>query len=898
MARSQSLRAATHPAASRRIRSVRLAWIACILAVGVCASLALFALVRTWESAAVKSQLLTRGSERAELLKAKILQSAEVLYGIRSYFGAHPNPARAEFQSFVAPAIERQPELRALEWVPRVKQPDRAAVESQAQSAGFPDFQFTQQDAQNNLSPDSQRPEYFPVFYVEPVTGNQRAIGYDLGSSPSRSRSIQQARDTAQLLATCPITLAQETGADPLGILVMLPVYAQGTIPNTVGARRADLLGFALAVFRISDLVDQCVAPLADSGIAVSITDQDWPGEVFKNAGSADAAPSAWAVPFHPSVSNMTGTIPFEVAGRKWSLILRPNPAFTADQYSWQSWGTLAVGLLLTAALGVYLLNAARHAEVVEFYVARRTRQLQSEIQERKRQESAARDAEDRYRSIFEEAVEGIFQTSLDGQYLAANRALARMYGFETPAVLIAGLADIEHQLYVDPHRRAAFTAAVQQDGAIWDFESQIYRRDGTIVWISENARVVRGPDGAPRYYEGTVVDITRRKIAEESLRRVHEQLEDRVRQRTGELAAANAALQAEVIYRKQAEETAARANRAKSVFLATMSHEIRTPMNAILGYSQILSRDNALSATHQRAVRTILTAGTHLMGVVNEVLDLSKVESGRMELAESDFDLPALAAETLSIFEHRAAQKNIRLLLDLPRGPLIVRGDDGKLRQVLINLIGNALKFTDRGHVAIAISRADQNPPNTPPLFEIQVTDTGPGIPPEDHHRIFEPFRQTESGAARGGTGLGLAIAREFVRLMNRGAGSDLRVDSPSGGGARFHFRIPLEITARPQPAPRDPPTAAPPPAPPPAPAAPHDPFVLDPRLHADFRTAAETCSTTELKRLCALVSPATPAAGRFIRDLQDHIETFNYQAILTLLESAHPDHRAAVNA
>ena len=331
--------------------------------------------------------------------------------------------------------------------------------------------------------------------------------------------------------------------------------------------------------------------------------------------------------------------------------------------------GSIA-GLILTASLGGYLLNAARHRELIEFHVARRTAQLSAEILERKRFEAATRLAEDKYRSIVENAIEGIFQTSAEGRYLSANRALAHMYGYGAPEDLMRNLDNIGHDLYVDPHRRAAFIARMQAEDSISDFESQVYRRDGTIVWISENARTVRDATGHLRYYEGTVVDITRRRAAEESLRRAHEELEMRVRERTGELAAANAALHDEVHTRKQAEENAERANRAKSTFLATMSHEIRTPMNAILGYSQLLAQDVTLTSAQRHAVETMLGAGSHLMTVINDILDFSKIESGRIEITPTTFDLQTFARSVLALFEQKAAQKNLRLLLDVPGAP------------------------------------------------------------------------------------------------------------------------------------------------------------------------------------------------------------------------------------
>ena len=414
------------------------------------ASFGIFAVVRGWEHAALREELRQRGLERVELLRTKVFRSSEVLYGIRSFFAVHPNPTRAEFRAFVAPALERQLELRALEWVPRVTHAQRQEAETRGAQDGFRNFQFTQKDDANHLMRDADRPEYFPVLYVEPVVPNQRAAGYDLLSSPSRRPALEESRDNDALVATCPITLAQETDADQHGFLVFLPVYAE-TPQATVESRRDHLAGFALAVFRFADLVDSALAPLAASGVDVVLKDEAWPDAVYSRTADSNRRPPFWLKPFHPPIRHLEEVFPLDIAGRRWLLALHPTQGFVLDHYSWQSWSSLFIGLLLTACLGSYLVNTARHTAMVQSHVTRRTRQLSSEIQDRQRAESLARTAEAKYRSIFENAIEGIFQTTPDGHYLAANRSLALMYGYDTPESLMSALNNIASDLYVDP---------------------------------------------------------------------------------------------------------------------------------------------------------------------------------------------------------------------------------------------------------------------------------------------------------------------------------------------------------------------------------------------------------------------------------------------------------------
>jgi signal transduction histidine kinase/CheY-like chemotaxis protein len=253
---------------------------------------------------------------------------------------------------------------------------------------------------------------------------------------------------------------------------------------------------------------------------------------------------------------------------------------------------------------------------------------------------------------------------------------------------------------------------------------------------------------------------------------------------RDAAIACANDALQSEVIERKRAEEAAAAANRAKTDFLTNLSHEIRTPLNSILGYTQILERDPDLPRRHRDAVGALANSGHHLLGLLNSILELSKIEAGRMEIQRNIFDLPALVHSLAEMFKPRCAEKRLPLRVVCPdTGQRPVFGDEGKLRQILINLIGNAIKFTPRGEVFIGVRPASGD------QWLFEVIDTGIGFSDEERAGLFTPFNQTAAGRRSGGTGLGLAIARRHVELM----GGQLDVQSEPGTGTRFFFTLPL---------------------------------------------------------------------------------------------------------
>ncbi|WP_432383436.1 ATP-binding protein [Duganella sp. P38] len=264
------------------------------------------------------------------------------------------------------------------------------------------------------------------------------------------------------------------------------------------------------------------------------------------------------------------------------------------------------------------------------------------------------------------------------------------------------------------------------------------------------------------------------------------------------QLAAVNAELQRANDDLRAAMERAEVANHAKSAFLASMSHELRTPLNAILGYTQILKRDKSLNATQQSGISTIQQGGQHLLALINDVLDLSRVDAGKMEFHPKPVRLNDLLSVVADIMRVRAEQKHLCFELELHDGlPAAVSVDETRLRQVLLNLLGNAVKFTDRGAVRLRVS------PLPPAVSEegvaplrFEVIDEGIGIAADQQEAIFRPFEQVGDASRRaGGTGLGLAISRQLVRLM----GGTLRVDSVPGKGSHFWFEVPLKVVEAP---------------------------------------------------------------------------------------------------
>ena len=350
-------------------------------------------------------------------------------------------------------------------------------------------------------------------------------------------------------------------------------------------------------------------------------------------------------------------------------------------------------------------------------------------------------------RSLIESNIDALITTDPRGIITDVNKQMEALTGCTRDELIGAPFKDY----FTDPERAEAGIKLVLGESKLTDYELTARARDGKETVVSYNATTFH----------------------------------DRDRKLQGVFAAAR-----DVTERKRYEQSLQQANRAKSVFLANMSHEIRTPMNAILGFSQLMLRDQDLTPRQCQYLGTINRSGEHLLALINDILEMSKIEAGRTTLNPSTFDLPVLLKDLEMMFRVRTDEKKLSFSVEMIGDvPQYIVTDINKLRQVFINVLGNAVKFTEQGGIGLRV-RADREGA-TGPFLRVEIEDTGPGISPDDQDKLFRHFEQTKTGQQAGtGTGLGLAISREFVRLM----GGAITVNSQVGKGSVFVIHLPLK--------------------------------------------------------------------------------------------------------
>jgi two-component system sensor histidine kinase/response regulator len=394
--------------------------------------------------------------------------------------------------------------------------------------------------------------------------------------------------------------------------------------------------------------------------------------------------------------------------------------------------------------------------------------------------ESALRESNENFRLLADNITDAFWIRSADMRELHyISPAFERIWGRSPESLYADPQQWVDLVLAEDRDRVVGVFATLTGEASSVDIEYRIVRPDGELRWIRARGFQVRDAGGALIRLTGIATDITGRKLAEVEISLTHE------------------ALQAEIAERKRAETAADNANRAKSEFLANMSHEIRTPLNGVIGMTE-LALGTDLSAEQREYLDMVKASGESLLTVINDILDFSKIEAGQLTVDLVPFDLSDCLATTVRQLAARAHVKGLELIYDIGHDvPIALVGDPGRLRQIITNLMGNAIKFTEHGEVVLTVVTDTHTAGET--VVRFSVSDTGIGVPAEQQEAIFKPFIQADGSTTRkyGGTGLGLAISKNLVGLL----GGRIWLDSEAGKGSTFHFTASFALQQTPAP-------------------------------------------------------------------------------------------------
>ncbi|MBL6929099.1 MAG: CHASE domain-containing protein [Rhodospirillales bacterium] len=821
---------------------------------------------------------------------------------IKGFFESAPTVTRRNFRTFVAPMLQRNPAIRALEWIPRISASMREPYEASAREDGFADFMITEQTEDGQLAAAGERDAYYPVYFVEPFEGNEAALGFDMGSNHSRLAALKKARDSGKMTASARIALVQSGKS---GVLIFNPVFRQEHPRNTVELRRANLIGFVLGVLQIDEVVNEALeaekqsAP-ATGGIAYHLFDDvlvDGENARFVHSSQAQATIQA----MRSARESIHLETSLDVGGRRWTIISKPVDPQIGHSV-WQAWSILVLGLVLTGSLCGLLVVYTNRSRAVQELVEARTVEL--------------RNSEVRVRAIVDNTADGIITIDDQGIMDTVNPAAEKMFGYPASELLGRNVSMLlppesrdEHPQYVANSRlhasriisQARDLEGFRKDGTLFPMElnvshmevagkrmfvgilrdiserkqteralenerSQadvlhaiavaaneaettdqliqicldlvcefsgwpvghcyIQSRDSadtlvpTGIWHLENPKrfaYFREVTQATNFEKGVglpgrilaegkpawIRDVTedanfpRAKMARDigirgafalpvmvrsDVVAVLEFFSEEIREPGDSLLQAVGQIGAQVgrVFERQQITT------IKNEFVSTVSHELRTPLTSIKG-SLGLIRGGAMGGLPDKLSQMLDIAYTNadrLVRLINDILDIEKIEAGKMDFRMAPVELGELLRTALAANQGFAEECEVTLVIADTHSDAVVDGDEDRLLQVMANLLSNAAKFSPRNaDVRISLSE-------TAAGYRIAVADRGLGIPEKFRSKIFAKFSQADSSDTRqkGGTGLGLNISKAIVEKH----GGTIGFDTDTGEGSTFFFDLP----------------------------------------------------------------------------------------------------------
>lgn len=704
------------------------------------------AVTMDWDRQRDRSDFTRDAASAAQDLAGRLREPLLALEGLRGLVQVKPRLTREEFERATRGLLGEDSPVSAVGLALRVARGDVGRFNASAAADGFPGgYEARDRARAGDIRPPPEE-DLLAIRLIEPLRRNAAALGVNVRSIPGTRAATEKAAATGQPTASGGVQLSQERDG-VIGVVVYQPMYRGRA---ALGAEALDGVVFAtlrpdLLLSRLStrwpDHLGACLVDLSPDAVNQRLAGR--PGCEAVRRGDEAALPLV--------------KMPLEFGGRHWEVRIYDLPGMR--HAPGRSWAFALVGLVATAMVGSLLLLLSGRTLHVEALVRERTAALEREVTHRAESEQALRHTEERFRSIFETAPIGIAFTDLNGGFQEVNAQFCRMVGYPADALLKQRSLDVTHE---DDRREDIRLARRLMRGELPFYRriKRYVRPDGGIVHARALVSLLRGADGRPHRLVGVVEDITDQLRMEEL---------DRAR------------------------EAAVAANQAKNEFLSRMSHELRTPMNAILGFTQLMQMDAAepLPPGQRGRAQQIAQAGWHLLEMINDTLDLSRIESGSLRLEPVALELPPLLARALALVQHSAAEHGLAVSERVAPEATRLVGDPTRVTQILTNLLSNAVKYNRPGG-SISIEATSPQPG----WVEVAVRDTGLGLTEAQRAALFQPFnRLGRERSGLPGTGIGLVISQRLAEMM----GGGLRAEGVDGPGACFVLRLPAANASMP---------------------------------------------------------------------------------------------------
>lgn len=690
----------------------------------------------------LKYRIDAYGQSLSYLIKQKLQTYQETLGALSSLMSIKPDLNQVDFAAFSEPFFVQHNDIHALSWNPVVTQAQRISFEQHyGKQNQIAHFSISERNQQQELVPAQLRDWYVAVGYIAPLAKNAKALGYDIASNPDRLGAIKSALQTRQLTATPPIRLVQDSD-NRAGLLLLQPVYAKKRQHDDMPA------GFAVGVFKIEQMFIQQTGKYLPNHMGFSLEDLD--------ATSGSRLIYQTQTPLITGQHALTWTCALNFAGRNWQISLYPTTEFLADERSLFAWSVLATGLIVASMLQAMLLGMTGRTYAIQHQVNQKTQEIMRQSAVLQENQNHLQQEKEKYELLMHASGDGIHILDQEGRVVEANQKFCDLLGYRHDEVI--GMHVSQWEAFFDPEAAASKIKENFERANL--FETRHRRKSGEILDVEVSAKAVNIAGQCLLWNASR--DIGERKRLQQAL--------------------------------TQAKESAEHAAALKSRFLANMSHEIRTPMNGIIGLTQ-LSLEQPMNAELKGFLEKILLSAQTLLGILNDILDLSKIEAGHMLIEQLPFDLTDMLSNVQNLLGARAREKGLLFEFNIdPKIPNRLLGDALRLQQILINLAGNAVKFTLQGYVRIGVQVLQQNTERV--YLRFSVSDSGIGIPSEKLEKLFIPFNQLDDSISRrfGGTGLGLTISNDLLKLMQ----SQLEVESQIGKGSLFSFSLWLALAPR----------------------------------------------------------------------------------------------------